>query len=390
MRSMLIKNLGAVVTGDRTDPLRQATSIYIEDGIIRNIDSQHSDADTVINANGLLASPGLIDTHVHPTFGDYTPTQNSIGWMSSYLHGGVTSLVSAGELHLPGLPLDPPDAQLFKYLAVLAKRCSANLPQKAPRLYGGALLLAPGLKEADFDEAAQQGIGCAKFIFYPFGENGDEAQMYVKWCRERGIVTKIHSGGVSRSGFSRPAGAKVIQELLPDIVGHISGGPIPMPLAEMETVVKDTECYLEITTSGSFRRTIELMEMVLKEGAQDRVILGTDTPSGTGVTPRAMLRNVALLASLGGVSTEVTLCMATGNGAKAHKLGGGFIREGMAADIILMGKIQGSTGSDALKALAEGDIPGISSVIVDGDLVVRDRSEQTPPPETLAVIEKGS
>ena len=377
------------MTGDWKRPLGGAASIYIEDGFILEIDSPRTDADTIINARGLMATPGLVDTHVHPTFGDFTPTVNSVGWMAAYLHGGVTSLVSAGELHVPGLPLDPPDARLFKYLAVLAKRCADNLPQKAPRLFAGTLLLAPGLTEADFDEIAQEGIRCVKFIFYPYGENGDEAQRYVGWCRERGIVVKIHSGGVSRSGVSRPAGARVVQELLPDVVGHIAGGPIPMPLEEMEIVVKETDCYLEIATGGSFRRAIELMEMVLREGAEERVILGTDTPSGTGVTPRGMLRNVALLASMGGVSAEVALCMATGNGARAHRLEGGFIQEGKPADLILMGKISGSVGRDVLEALNEGDIPGISCVIVGGELVVADRSEQTPPPETLAVVEKG-
>ncbi len=386
--SLLLTNLGAVVTGEWEHPLRRATTIYIEDGRFCEIDSPRTDADTIIDARGLTAAPGLIDTHVHPTFGDFTPTQNSVGWMTAYLHGGVTSLVSAGELHVPGLPLDPPDARLFKYLAVLAKRCADNLGQKAPRLFAGTLLLAPGLSESDFDEVAEEGIGCAKFIFYPYGENGDEAHRYVRWCRERGIVVKIHSGGVSRSGVSRPAGAQVIRELLPDVVAHISGGPIPMPLEEMETVVKETDCYLEIATSGSIRRSIELMEMVLREGAQGRVILGTDTPSGTGVTPRAMLRNVALLASLGGVTAEVAWCMATGNAARAHRLEGGFIQEGKPADLLLIGKINGSVGRDALEALAIGDIPGISFVIVGGEVVVWGRGEQTPPPETLAVIVK--
>ena len=297
-------------------------------------------------------------------------------------------MVSAGELHVPGLPLDPPDARLFKYLAVLAKRCADNLPQKAPRLFAGTLLLAPGLNEDDFDEVAQAGIRCAKFIFYPYGENGNEAQRYVRWCKERSIVVKIHSGGVSRSGFSRPAGSRVVQELLPDVVGHIAGGPIPMPPEEMETVVKETNCYLEIATGGNFRRAIELMEMVRRQGAEERVILGTDTPSGTGVTPRGMLRIVALLASMGGVSAEVALCMATGNSARAHGLEVGFIQEGKPADLVLMGKITDSVGGDALEGLSVGDIPGICCIVVDGQLVVSGRSEQTPPPETLAVVEK--
>ena len=328
MSSLLITNLGGQITGDWRHPLRQAATIYIQDGLFHDIDSSRTAADTVIDARGLLAVPGLIDTHVHPTFGDFTPTQNSVGWMSSYLHGGVTGLVSAGELHVPGLPLDPPDGRLFKYLAVLAKRCADNLPQRAPRLFAGTLLLAPGLTESDFDEVAAEGIRCAKFIFYPYGENGDEAHRYVRWCHERGIVVKIHSGGVSRSGVSRPAGARVIKELGPDVIGHISGGPIPMPLDETEAVIKETDCYLEIAAAGNVRRTVEVIKMVVQEGAQERVILGTDTPSGTGVTPRAMLRTVALLASMGGIPAEVAFCMATGNAAKAHRLEQGLIQEG--------------------------------------------------------------
>lgn len=387
MSTLLIKNIGKLVTGDLHDPLSKASSLFIEDGLIKEIGSQHTEADTIIDAAQLTVCPGLIDTHVHPTFGDFTPTQNSLGWMQAYMHGGVTTLVSAGELHVPGLPLHTPDPKLFRYLAVLAKRCSENGGQQ-PRLFAGTLMLVPGLQEEDFNEIADEGIRCVKFIFYPYGEHENEAQRYVQWCKEREIVVKIHTGGVSRSGLSRPAGIKVIQEINPDIAGHIAGGPIPMPPDEMKAVVTDTECYLEIATGGNFRRAIELMETVHTIGAQDRVILGTDTPSGTGVTPRGMLRNVALLASLGGVSPEQALCIATGNAAQAHRLPGGIIHEGKPADLIIMGKINGSVGKDALDSLAIGDIPGISCVIIDGHLTVSERSEQTPPPETLATIEK--
>lgn len=388
MSSLLIVNLGAVVTGDWRHPLLQASSIYIEDGYIAELPSSRSDADTIIDARGLIAAPGLIDTHVHPTFGDFTPTQNSVGWQHAYLHGGVTSLVSAGELHVPGLPLEQPEAKLFKYLAVLAKRCADNLEQQGPRLYAGTLLLTPGLSEADFDEIAQEGIGCVKFIFYPYGDDAVESERYVKWCRERDIVVKIHTGGVSRSGVSRPAGFEVLNEIQPDVAAHITGGPIPMPPAEMEMVVHDMHCALEIATAGSFRRDIELMQMVHRADALDRIIVGTDTPSGTGVLPRAMLRNIALLASLCEVKPEVAWCLATGNAARAHRLAAGLLAAGKPADLVLLGKITGSVGKDALDALAVGDIPGISFVIVNGQIVVRDRSEQTPPPETLAVLEK--
>ena len=55
MSSFLIVNLGAVVTGDWRHPLRQASSVYIEDGRIAEIPSLRSDANTIIDARGLLA-----------------------------------------------------------------------------------------------------------------------------------------------------------------------------------------------------------------------------------------------------------------------------------------------------------------------------------------------
>ena len=61
-----------------------------------------------VDAKGNAVLPGIVDGHIHPVFGEWTPTQDTIGWIGNYVHGGTTSMVSAGELHLPGaahLPL---------------------------------------------------------------------------------------------------------------------------------------------------------------------------------------------------------------------------------------------------------------------------------------------
>ncbi len=63
--------------------------------------------------------PGLIDSHVHPVFGDWTPRQNQLGWIESCLNGGVTTMISAGEVHLPGRPKDVVGV---KALAITAQR----------------------------------------------------------------------------------------------------------------------------------------------------------------------------------------------------------------------------------------------------------------------------
>src|SRR4029453_7016605 len=360
MPSILIKNIGTLVTGKLESPLRQANSIFIKDGIVQAIGNNlNQNADQTIDANGITAIPGLIDSHSHPSIGEYTPAQNSLGWITNYMHGGVTSLISAGELHLPGLPL-PPDARTASYVAIVTKRCYDNLRPSGVKVHAGTLLLVPGLTEKDFDEIQSLGIRLVKFIFYDYSllPNG-EAERYVGWAHARGIKVKIHSGGVSRSGVSQVAGFDIVQKIKPDIIGHITGGPIPMPEEDMIWILKKKSCF-------------------------DRILIGTDTPGGTGVIPRGILREIAFISSVGEVAPEKTICMATGSVGQAHNLDLGILEEGRPADLVLLHKITGSVSKDALDSFAKGDLPGISTVIIDGEIRVAGRSQQTPPPERIA------
>ena len=385
MSSLLIKNIGALVTGDIQNPLRRADSIYIEGGVIRAVgDKIDARADGVIDAQGITAIPGLVDSHSHPSIGEYTPAQNSLSWITNYMHGGVTALISAGELHLPGLPL-PPDARTALSLALVTKRCYDNLRPSGVKVYAGTLLLVPGLAEKDFDEIASAGIRLVKFIFYDYSllPNG-EAERYVKWARARGIKVKIHSGGVSRSGVSQIAGWDIVGKIDPDIIGHITGGPIPMAEAEMVRIVAETDHFVEVCSSGNYRMALALARAVKKHDAYHRVLIGTDTPGGTGIIPRGILREIAYLSSVGEVPAEKAVCMATGNVGRAHGLDLGRIEEGRPADIVLLHKITGSVAKDALDSFAKGDLPGISMVIIDGEVRVAGRSQQTPPPERVA------
>ena len=385
MSSILIKNIGAIVTGDLKNPLRNANSIFIDGGIIREIGNNVSrKADRVINADGITAMPGLIDSHSHPSIGEYTPAQNSLSWITNYMHGGVTTLISAGELHLPGRPL-PPDARTALSVAIVTKRCYDNLRPSGVKVHAGTLLLVPGLVEKDFDEIAALGIRLVKFIFYDYSllPNG-EAESYVKWARARGIKVKIHSGGVSRSGVSQLAGWEIVRKIDPDIIGHITGGPIPMPEEEMIRIAYETDYFVEICSSGNYRLALSLIRAVKARGIYHRVLIGTDTPGGTGVIPRGILREIAFMSSVGEVAPETVICMATGNVGRAHGLDIGILEEGRPADLVLLHKITGSVATDALDSFAKGDLPGISTVIIDGEIRVAGRSQQTPPPERVA------
>jgi enamidase len=117
---------------------------------------------------------------------------------------------------------------------------------------------------------------------------------------------------------------------------------------------------------------------VVKHKALPRVIIGNDAPSGTGVVPLGVLRVISLLGGMTSIKPEEAICMATGNTARVYKLNRGMIEEGKEADITIMDTPMGSVGKDALSAIAAGDIPAVSMVLVDGKIVVN-VSRNTPP-----------
>jgi uracil phosphoribosyltransferase len=190
------------------------------------------------------------------------------------------------------------------------------------------------------------------------------------------LRTKIGLVPILRAGLGFVHAA---QELLPDAdVGFVGISRDEQTFAPMPYVNKLPESLAGrpvivvdpmLATGGSLVHTVELLR---ERDALGRVTVGTDTPSGTGIAPRGMLRTLALMTSLGGVPPAEALCLASGNTARAHGLETGFIRPGAPADLLLVGRIGGSSGADALDGLAHGDLPGISTVMVDGEILVRD------------------
>ncbi|MDT7564024.1 MAG: hypothetical protein QOG76_2648 [Pseudonocardiales bacterium] len=392
MTTTLVTDIGLLVTGGYGQPPRRDVSLVLEDGLVAGIDVDLPHPDRVIDAAGLTVIPGLVDGHVHPTFGEWTPAQNSIGWIHNYLHGGTTTMVSAGELHVPGLPFDELTPELVISLAITAKYTTGRVRPSGVKAHCGTLLLVPGLTEGDFDRLAEHHIHQLKFIFYDWNRLGDgEAQQYVSWARERGMVVKQHSGGVSRSGSSKVAGREVVSAVGPDVVAHISGGPIPMPDEEIRGVIDDLPgAAIEVCSSMNYRATIQTTDALRATDGLARLTLGTDTPGGTGVIPRGMLRNICYLASVCGLDPNDAVAAATGNTARLHGLDVGVLEPGRPADLVLLGPVTGSAATDGLESFALGDLPGISMVLVDGEPLVTGRSEQTPPTRRPARITHGA
>lgn len=391
MTTLLIDDIGLLVHGDSSKSPIRDTTVVVEDGVITGIGSSHPAPDAVLSAGGMTVMPGLVDGHVHPTFGEWTPAQNSIGWIHNYLHGGTTSMVSAGELHIPGLDFGALTPELVLSIAIVSKHTTGRMRPSGVKVNAGTVLLVPGMTEAHFDRAAAEGIDQLKFIFYDWNRLGDgEAQQYVEWAHQRGMTVKLHSGGVSRSGSSRVAGRDVVAAVQPDIVGHISGGPIPPPDADIIAIIEDVpSASLEVCSSNNYRATKLVIDELTARGQLGRLTMGTDTPGGTGVIPRGMMRALCFLASVCGVDPVTAVAAATGQTARAHGLNTGVIAEGMPADLLVLGPITGSMARDGLECLALGDLPGIATVLVDGVPLVPTRSEQTPPP-SRSVTWRGS
>jgi enamidase len=375
---LVIKNIGILLTGDMDNPVADADTVVAENGRITAIgrlkDVDTESATTLIDANGSALTPGLIDSHVHPVAGDWTPRQNQIGWIDSFLHGGVTTMISAGEVHMPGRPRDVVGV---KAMAIFAQRAFSAFRPGGVKIHAGAPVIEPGMTEEDFKELAAAGVKLLGEVGLGGVKDGATAKQMVAWARKYGIQSTIHTGGPSIPG-SGLIGADVVLEADTDVVGHINGGHTALPDKEIRCICEGCKRGLELVHNGNERAALFTLRTAREMGEMHRVILGTDAPAGSGVQPLGILRMVSMLSSLGDVPAEIAFCFATGNTARMRALDCGIVEIGRAADFVLMDKAQHSAGKDLLESVQLGDLPGIGMTVIDG-IVRTERSRNTPP-----------
>jgi enamidase len=385
---VVIKNIGLLLSGDIDQPILDADTIVVHDGLITAVgkaaDCDIDQADTVIDARKTCVAPGLIDSHVHPVFGDWTPRQNQTGWIDSTMNGGVTTMVSAGEVHLPGRPKDIVG---LKALAITAQRAFDNFRPGGVKVIAGAPVIEKGMVEQDFKDLADAGVTLLGEVGLGSVKAGEEAQKMVAWARKYGIQSTIHTGGPSIPG-SGLIDKDVVLEADADVIGHINGGHTSLSEAHVCELCEKSSRAIEIVHNGNERVAIAAAQAAIQIKCPHRVILGTDGPAGSGVQPLGMLRMIALLSSLGRIAPELVFCFATGNTARIRNLNCGLIETGRAADFVFMDKAQHSAGRDLLDSVQLGDIPGVGMVMIDG-IVRCGRSRNTPPATELPVVVSG-
>lgn len=385
---LAIRNIGMILSGDLANPILDGDALLAENGKIvawgRAKDLDLDDAATVIDAQGVTLAPGLIDSHVHPVAGDWTPRQNQIGWIDSSLHGGVTTMISAGEVHMPGRPKDIVG---LKAMAIFHARAFGAFRPGGVKVHGGAPVIEPGMTEQDFKDLADAGVRLLGEIGLGGVKEGVTGRQMVGWARKYGIQSTIHTGGPSIPG-SGLIDKDVVLEVDADVVGHINGGHTALPDSQIRCICEGCQRGLEIVHNGNERAALYTLRTAREMGELRRVILGTDAPAGSGVQPLGILRMVSMLSSLGDIPAEVAFCFATGNTTRMRNLDAGLIEEGMAADFVFLDKAQHSAGKDLLDSVQLGDLPGVGMVVIDGVPRIQ-RSRNTPPATKIPDLVKG-
>lgn len=382
---LVIKNIGLLLTGKLEAPVADGDCVIAVDGKItafgyeKDLDTEG--ATTTVDAKGVTLAPGLIDSHIHPVVGDYTPRQQQLHWIDSTLHGGVTTMISAGEVHMPGRPKDIVG---LKAMAIAAQRWYENFRPSGVKVLAGAPVIEHGMEEQDFKDLADAGVKFLGEVGLGTVKDGKTANQMVSWARKYGIQSTIHTGGPSIPG-SGLIDADMVLETGTDVVGHINGGHSALPDDQIICLCENCTKGLEIVHNGNERAALLTLNTARELDKLDQIILGTDGPAGSGVQPLGILRMVAMLSSLGNVPAELAFCFANGNTARQRELDTGLLEPGYAADFVLMDQAQHAPGKTLLESVQLGNLPGVGMTIIDG-IVRSQRSRNTPPAQYLPEV----
>ena len=369
---LVLHNIGQVLTGVLDAPMLDTDTIVVDGGRIVSLDAgAATTADVVVDCKQMTVAPGLVDTHVHPTLGDYAPKQQSAGYLERMMHGAVTRAVSAGEVHAPGRS----GAESALGIALGAFHSFERHRPSGMKVHGGAMLLEKDTDTSHIDRAYEAGMRIIGEIGVGSLKNPVRAGELSLYARELGMTVHMHCGCTSDRG---PGGdehpyfsAEDVMEAQPSIASHAN------TFASLSDADIDMLCedggppYVEVVQAGGTRSMLRVVEGLAERDRLDRLLIGTDTPTGYGVTSLGILKTIGDVCSLGGVAPETAWAIASGHAAAAFGSDGNTVEVGAVADLVVMDASLGSVWDTAVEGIAAGEFPGVAVVITDGAIRVR-------------------
>ena len=369
---LVLHNIGQVLTGVLDAPMLDTDTIVVDGGRIVSLDAgAATTADVVVDCKQMTVAPGLVDTHVHPTLGDYAPKQQSAGYLERMMHGAVTRAISAGEVHAPGRS----GAESALGIALGAFHSFERHRPSGMKVHGGAMLLEKDTDTSHIDRAFASGMRIIGEIGVGSLKNPVRAGELSLYARELGMTVHMHCGCTSDRG---PGGdehpyfsAEDVMEAQPSIASHAN------TFASLSDADIDMLCedggppYVEVVQAGGTRSMLRVVEGLAERDRLDRLLIGTDTPTGYGVTSLGILKTIGDVCSLGGVAPETAWAIASGHAAAAFGSDGNTVEVGAVADLVVMDASLGSVWDTAVEGIAAGEFPGVAVVITDGAIRVR-------------------
>ena len=242
-----------------------------------------------------IAIPGLIDSHVHITFGDYTPRQKTVGFLESYVHGGTTTAITASEVHVPGRPKDP---EGVKALAVAAHEMLRDLSSRRharpcrlgdPRARASSSRISQELA-SEGRLARQGGLRRVPDALRVCAE--------IAWAQAAGMITTVHTGGSSIPGSSGIWADHLLAMQAARVLPRQWRADRHARRGFSAAGERDRHRIAGLHGRQSAHRLLTA-ELLRKADQFDRLLIATDTPTGSGIMPLGMLYTISHLASLG-------------------------------------------------------------------------------------------
>ena len=191
------------------------------------------------------------------------------------------------------------------------------------------------------------------------------------------MVTLVHTGGSSIPGSSG-IWADHLDHMQPDVSFHTNGGPVAMPDEDFPRLVERIDHGAADLHSGQSAHGAAAGRSGDQGESFERLLIATDTPTGSGIMPLGMFYTISHLASLGGRAGDARDRRRDRQQCAVYRLNSGLIAPGRDADLVVIDAAAGGSKGDALSALTNGDIPAIGAVITDGVPRFVGRSRNTP------------